>query len=166
MGLAHPFISCPLRAMCFAIILCSFYKSRNFFGGILADGGEGEAEDVFAEAHVFEGGFYSCGVAFCEEQVDAGEYFVMDFAGFIKFVDEGEVYEVGHFFGETVGGNGYDAFHAYGHLCYNQVVIAGKNCEVIGLVLQQFETLLHIATGFFYSYNVVALFCKADNCSG
>ena len=126
-----------------------FYECGYFLGGGIADGHEGQAQDVLAHAHLLEYGFDTGGAAFGKQQVDAREELVVQLAGLVELIDEGEVHEVGHVFGKTVGCYRYNAFHAYGHLCYHQVVVAGEHGEVVWLGLEQLQALGYITAGFF-----------------
>jgi len=143
-----PTANCQLpTANCQLPTSLRFYESRYLLSSDIADWHEGQAEDVFAHTHMLEHGFDAGGTAFGKQEVDAGEQLVVQLAGFIELVDEGEVNEVGHVFGEAVGRYGNDAFHAYGHLCYHEVVVAGEHGEVVGLALQQLQALGYVAAG-------------------
>ena len=111
---------------------------------------------------MLEYGFDTSGAAFGKQEVDAGEQLIVQLAGFVELVDEGEVHEVGHVFGEAVGGYGDDAFHAYGHLCYHEVVVAGEHSEVVGLVLEELQALGYVATGFLDAYDIGAIGSQAQ----
>ena len=83
-----------------------------------------QAQIFSTNALLFQHAFDTGRVAFCKQQVNTMQQFIMQFTGLVEFAFQRTVHHNCEVFGKAVGRNRYNTLHAYRYLRQHQVVIA------------------------------------------